>query len=176
METKIVVLSQIIIASIGFWITISSTKKNFQNELSKQKNNVLLEQMTTVPYDILALYDKMTKVKNEEQQNDLTKELMALFSKIYAYGSSDAIAIMSVMQSENYANAAHTEETDKFRLTTFYVLLASQIKYDITGVAISPIRWFQMRITDFEENKKKFLTKNNELVKELGLIDAFLMK
>ena len=50
-----------------------------------------------------------------------------------------------------------------------YVLLASQIKYDVTGILVSPEFWYQMRITDYEVHKDQFKQTNNKLVEDLHL-------
>lgn len=93
----------------GFIITIFTMKKNFQNELAKQKANIQLDKMAVMPYEILALMQEMIdkgkkKVTPPEQQK-LVERMNWLFSSIYAYGSSTAIMILASMQSENYKNA-----------------------------------------------------------------------
>ena len=48
-----------IISIIGFVITNRSMKKNFENELKRQRDNIALEKMATMPYEVLQLMDKM---------------------------------------------------------------------------------------------------------------------
>ena len=59
---------------------------------------------------------------------------------------------------------------------SYYVLLATQIKYDVTGVYVNPELWFKMRIKDFQKSKNEIIEANNTLVKELGLDDKLKMK
>lgn len=60
-----------IISIIGFIATNISMKKNFANELKRQRDNIALEKMSTMPYEVLALMDEMLesgKIKNEIQK------------------------------------------------------------------------------------------------------------
>ncbi len=57
-----------------------------------------------------------------------------------------------------------------------YVLLATQIKYDVTEISVSPELWFQMRLTDYEVNKVEFKNANNKLIDELKLKKEFKIK
>ena len=77
------------------------------------------------------------------------------------------------MQKENYAANGNTECLDKYRMISEYVLLATQIKYDVTEISVSPELWFQMRMTDYSENKDKFKDANNRLIDELNLRTEF---
>ena len=56
-----------------------------------------------------------------------------------------------------------------------YVLLATQIKYDVTSVAISPKYWFIMKLNDFDSQEKKISKATNKLIDELGLDKNFMM-
>ena len=44
------------------------------------------------------------------------------------------------MQKENYEKAK-TKQFEKYRAISLYTLLATQIKYDVTGIAVSPEFW-----------------------------------
>jgi len=168
-----------IVSIVGFIITITSLKKNFQNEVLKQKTSVQLDKMSTMPYEILAFLQDMldtTKVGNtEEVQKKHEEKMQWLFSSIFAYGSSKAMHVLASMQSENYQNAIDPEKADKFRMMTFYILLAAQIRFDITGEIVSPEEWFRMKIKDFQANREKIKVANNQLVSELGLNKEYLM-
>lgn len=41
-----------LISVIGFWITSTSLKKSFRNELHKNRDNVFLGHMSAIPLDI----------------------------------------------------------------------------------------------------------------------------
>lgn len=168
------------ISIIGFIITIFTMKKNFQNELAKQKANIQLDKMAVMPYEILALMQEMIdtgkKKATPPEQQKLVERMNWIFSSIYAYGSSTAIMILASMQSENYKNAAIPESADKYRVMAFYVLLTAQIRFDITGEVVSPEAWFKMRITDFQVNRSQIKEANNRLVEELKLNKHFLIQ
>ena len=50
-----------------------------------------------------------------------------------------------------------------------YVLLATQIKFDVTGTYVNPEQWFKMRLTDYDKNRDEIRKANNKLVDELEL-------
>ncbi len=77
------------------------------------------------------------------------------------------------MQKENYEYASQGGEQDIYRMSSILTLLTTQIKYDITEIAVSPNLWFQMRISDYSSNKEYYKRANNKLVEELGLNNEF---
>ena len=172
-----------IISIIGFIVTNISMKKNFKNELKRQRDNIALEKMSTMPYEVLALMDEMRelgKIKNENQKEwnmeQYIKHFNEIMNTIYSYGSEKSIEIVSLMQKENYAANGGTISLDKFRLMASYVLLATQIKYDVTEISVCPELWFQMRLTDYEINKDEFRNANNKLIDEMKLKNEFKIK
>lgn len=74
-----------------------------------------------------------------------------------------------IFLAENYAAMGNTEKMNKFRAMSSYVLLATQIKYDVTGTYVNPELWFRMGLTDFEKHKHNIIIENNKLVNELNL-------
>ena len=169
-----------VISIVGFIITIFTLKRNFQNELAKQKANVQLEKMSEIPYEILILLqDIIDSGKGNftsDAQQRIKQKMDWIFSSIYAYGSTKSIQILAAMQSENYQNAVTPELTDNFRMMTYYVLLTVQIRSDITGEIVSPEAWFKLKITDYATNREKIKTANNQLVNELSLNKQYMMK
>lgn len=168
-----------IISIIGFIITIFTLKKDFQNELAKQKANIQLDKMSTMPYAILELLqniiDAGKKDFSSKVQEHLKEDMNKIFSTIYAYGSSTAIHILAAMQSENYQSMSAPEQRDKFRIMSFYVLLTVQIRADITNEIVSPEEWFKMRLTDFQDNREMIKAANNRLVSELNLSNQYFI-
>lgn len=176
MDTIITVTVPAAVSIIGFIATYFLTKSNFKNELDKQKVSQNLEQMASVPYDVLKFFDKMVNnTKNKIGPNILVPEMQDLFAKIFAYGSATAITILSTMQNENYLSATDPSNVDKNRIIAFYILLVSQIKLDITGIAISPALWYQLRLNDYNQTKDKIVSANNKLVSELNLNKNFII-
>ena len=91
-----------IISIIGFVVTYNSMKKNFKNELEKEKTSVHIEKMSTIPYFILELLGKIIKSQGQE---DILNDFNCLMNTVYAYGSEKAIFIAATMQKENYEKA-----------------------------------------------------------------------
>ena len=172
-----------IISIIGFVVTNHSMKKNFKNELKRQRDSMALEKMSTMPYEVLALMDEMNearKGKNGTQSERVlernSKYLKKIMNTIYSYGSEESIEIASLMQKEIYDINRDDISLDIYRLISLYVLLATQIKYDITGVSVSPELWFKMRLSGYEVDKDKFKNANNQLIDELKLKDEFRIR
>lgn len=168
-----------IISIVGFIITYASMKKSFRNELKKQRDSVALEKMSIMPFEVLTLMDEMinsnkiTDDKHKNGFNDTMKHFNEMMNTIYSYGSEEAIRIVSTMQKENYAANGDTSKLDTYRLISLYVLLATQIKYDVTEIAVCPQLWYEMRITDFTSRRSELKKANNQLIKELRLNDQF---
>lgn len=160
-----------VISILGFIVTNVSMRKNFKNELIKQRDSIALEKMATMPFEVLELMDRMIKVKNFQNDKRELENFNKMMNEIYSYGSEKAISLVSLMQKENYATNGDETKMDKYRLMSSYVLLATQIKFDVTGVYVNPELWFRMRITDYENNKTEIKKANNKLVKELDLSD-----
>lgn len=174
-NTIISVTVPAVISIIGFLITIISINNNFKNELHKLKSNVHIEKMADIPYEVLLLMQRIQD--NSITEKELLREFKILMNTIYSYGSEKAILLVSQMQKENFDNAKNPKEDFEHRLMVFYVLLASQIKCDVTGIFVSPDFWFQMKLTDYndDDNKEKIKRANNDIVIELGLNDKFLI-
>lgn len=76
------------------------------------------------------------------------------------------------MQKENYT-LRNTVSFNKYRAISMYILLATQIKSDVTGIRVSPELWLEMKITDYANNKDEFKKVNNDIVRELKLESSF---
>ena len=50
---------------------------------------------------------------------------------------------------------AKTKQFEKYRAISLYTLLATQIKYDVTGIAVSPEFWLQMKLNDYSVSKSE---------------------
>ena len=158
-----------IISIIGFIVTYKSMKRNLKEELEKEKASIHIEKMSTVPYNVLQLMDKIIKT---EGKGDVLKDFTDLMDTIYAYGSERAIQIAATMQKENYIYGG-TDEFNHYRVISLYILLATQIKYDVTGIVVSPEFWLQMKLTDYTKNCEAFRKVNNQIVNQLDLKKGF---
>lgn len=158
-----------IISIIGFIVTYKSMKRNFKEELEKEKASIHIEKMSSIPYEILKLMDNMMQTSGK---GDYLNDFTSLMDTIYAYGSKDAIKIAATMQKENYS-LRNTKTFNKYRAISMYILLATQIKSDVTGIRVSPELWLEMKITDYTKNRNDFKRANNDIVEELKLEKSF---
>ena len=90
--------------------------------------------MSSIPYEILKLMDNIMQTGGK---GDLLNDFTSLMDTIYAYGSKEAIKIAATMQKENYT-LRNTVSFNKYRAISMYILLATQIKSDVTGIRVSP--------------------------------------
>lgn len=165
------ILVPAIISILGYLVTTLTISKNFKNELRKQKSNLHIEKMSTIPYKVLMLMEGIQDKSLKE--DELLSEFKILMNTIYSYGSKEAINLISLMQKENFDRVKEPDTVNQYRLMSYYVLLATQIKYDVTEILVSPNLWFQMKITDYHDCKEKFKEANNKLVDELELNKSF---
>lgn len=159
-----------IITIIGFIINILVTQSSIRKEINKKKTDIYLEESSKVPSDILNLLNKILANKNS---NSVLNDFKSLTVKIFSYGSEDAIKIISSMQQFNYQLAKEAPADTNYKLISFYILLACQVKYDLTGIKINPEYWYKLQLKDYIETSEKLISANNELVDELSL-DKFL--
>lgn len=168
-ENTAVIISACITAFVtisGFIVTYFLNKRNFKEEINKQKVNINLDKIADLPYKIQNLMDTMLDKKNDRAMVSAFKDLVSL---IFAYGSKEAIKIVTSMQEMNYLVAANPESVDKNTVMVYYILLLCQVKYDLTGIEINPEYWYRMRLTDYTKMKDFLDQENNKIVKRLVL-------
>ncbi len=172
-ENIAVVLSACITAVvtiIGFVVTYFLNKRNFKSEINREKININLDKIADLPYKIQELMNTILDQGGNTKAISDFKELMSL---IFAYGSKEAIMLMTNMQQLNYRLADQSADADKSEVIPYYILLLCQIKYDLTGIKINPKYWFRMRFSDYSTMEKDLKRATNKIVEELEL-DTFL--
>lgn len=163
-----------LISIIGFIATNRSVKRDFKNESLKQRNEIALNKMATMPMRILELLG--TIIETGGQNEELAKEFEGFMNEVYAYGSENAIALISKIQKDNMFFGDNVADRNSYELIAMYILLATQIKYDVTGIIVSPEKWYEMRINDYEINREKMRLANNNVVKMFELNKRFYIK
>lgn len=163
-----------LISIIGFIATNRSVKRDFKNESLKQRNEIALNKMATMPMHILELLGKV--IETGGQNEKLVKEFNVIMNEIYAYGSEKAIALISKIQKDNMAFGDNNAARDSYELIALYILLATQIKYDVTGIFVSPEKWYEMRLSDYETIREKMRLANNNVAKMFELNKRFYIK
>lgn len=162
------------ISIIGFIATNRSVKRDFKNEILKQRNEIALNKMATKPMRILELLG--TIIETGGQNEELAKEFDGFMNEVYAYGSENAIALISKIQKDNMFFGDNVADRNLYELIAMYILLATQIKYDVTGIIVSPEKWYEMRMNDYEINREKMRLANNNVVKMFKLNKRFYIK
>lgn len=163
-----------LISIIGFIATNRSVKRDFKNEILKQRNEIALNKMATMPMRILELLG--TIIETGGQNEELAKEFNGFMNEVYAYGSENAIALISKIQKDNMFFGDNVADRNLYELIAMYILLATQIKYDVTGIIVSPEKWYEMRMNDYEINREKMRLANNNVVKIFELNKRFYIK
>ena len=159
------------ITVLGFVITYYMTKKNFKNEIRKDKIALAAQETQSLPYDICQLMDSMIKDKSKSPDK-IVKEYGAILSKVLAYGSQDAVKIAIKMQQLSYS-LTNVPNEERFSILAAYALLITQLKYDLTSQVISPESWFQLRMTDYPKLQPRMKGYINSIVSELSLSESF---
>lgn len=157
-----------IVTIIGFIINILITKSTLKSQIKTNKNNVHLDKLQDVPARLVDFYKQMLNNKNDPQKNKvLFKEFDNLLTEIFAYGSEEAIRILSYLQQETYK--ANKNNQLNVQILYTYALLACQIKYDLTEIKVSPDSFYKISINDYNEQKEGFKKINNQIVEKLNL-------
>lgn len=96
-------------------------------------------------------------------------------TKIFAYGSKDAVALAVEIQQTFYKIQKTGEDHGRYLLVLF-ALLITQLKFEISDETISPESWFRLKINDYDNEREKFVEEINCTVKKLGLNKKFYIK
>lgn len=178
-DNFITVLSMIVSSSvsiIGLILTSISMKQSFKNELERNRDTVALEKMSKMPFEVLTLLDnELEAIVNDTKTKTCLEDVTKMLHTIYCYGSEDSIRIVALMQKEIYDTNRQELALDMYRKIAFFVLLATQIKKDVTTVVVTPELWYQMRIMGYYKEKSKIKYANNRLVEELKLDNKFII-
>lgn len=159
---------------IGFIATYIITKKQITKEFENEKKRTVLNNAK----EILSYCAKMIDFKWYGSENCFA-EMQEMMNIVIAYGSKDAIKILSAFQqytyTRNFISKKPTQE-ESIELLTLPCLLLTQVKYDITGEIVSPDYYLKIRLTDYETKeglKEKFKKYTNKQINSLNLNKKF---
>lgn len=159
---------------IGFVVTYFMTKKNFKDEVIKNKLAINADAIKELPYQICQM---MNRIEPKNGEAPLTaKDFSEILSKVLSYGSKDAVAIAVHMQQILYGNAENQNLDTAWEILASYSLLITQIKYDLTSEIVSPESWFQLKIKDYSAHRSEIVAKLNKIIEELNLNNSFVIK
>lgn len=162
-----------LITIIGFVVTYFLTTSSVRKEIENKKTNIHLNELSKVPLEILQLLDF---ILNNQSDKTLISRVQDLMAKIFAYGTKDAISIISAMQEYNYEMADNMSNGSNHKAIAYYIILVCQVKYDLTGIEINPEKWYKMRLTDYKKMKNKLTESTNDIVEELELKEFLRIK
>ena len=161
----------VIITISGFIISYYMTKKNFKDEVIKNKLAINADIIRELPYEVCQLMDQLTNVKNPITADQYKK----FYAKILAYGSKDAVSISVHMQQLCYEYPDNQNGTNMYELLAYYALLVTQIKYDLTSEIISPLCWFELKFKDYKPMKSNIIIAINNIIRKLDLNEKFIV-
>jgi len=164
-----------LVTIIGFAVSYFLNRRSFHEEINKQKSNIQLDKISDVPYEILSLFNDMHDKRNKDK---MTSDFNSLLSKIFAYGSKDAILIAANMQEFNFTSKFALTDCPKDytnKIMTYFILLLCQVKYDLTGIKVNPGYWYKIKFTDYRTMKPGLKSSANEIVSKLRLKNFLLI-
>lgn len=164
------------VSILGFLISFKTLKSSFQAEITKQKNVLQMDKMADIPFAVFDLMDYILGKQGKPTQKEQLERFAKIMNITYAYGSLEAVKIIAALQSNNYKLSKGDDEELRWKTFALYILLASQVKYDLTNVIISPHYWFRMKINDYTQTKETIKTACNSAIKELDLSRQFIIK
>lgn len=117
---------------LGFVINYFVTKRNFQEEIKKEKIGKTTEVIQSLPYKICTMMNSVLhgyKIEDNQYEEIMFKTL--------SYGSRDAVNI-AIKAQHMVRSVSKLSEGDRFLVLTAYALLITQLKYDLSSEIISP--------------------------------------
>ena len=164
----------VFVTILGFLITYKLTTKTFGNEIRKSKIDQNIEVIHSLPLELCNLMSKIQKSQGQKIKVS-ADEYEKLMTKIFAYGSKEAVALAVEIQQTFYRVAKTNEDCGQYLLVLF-ALLITQLKYEISDEIISPESWFKLKINDYDNVRESIIKEINVVIKNLGLNEKFCVK
>ena len=163
----------IFVTIIGFIITYHMTTKSFSNEIRKSKIAYNVEMIHSLPLELCNMMSKIQKNTDGKKNNSVkSNEYEALMTKIFAYGSKEAVVLATEIQQIFY-KIAKTGEDYGSKLLIMFSILITQLKYDISDEIISPESWLRLKINDYDDVRDEMRIEINKVISEFSLNEKF---
>ena len=169
------VIIQLIIASIGFFITTRNIKKQHEYDLLKYRKNEANKQLEKIPETITDIVQNLFifKENNPDVMFSYIDKLEPIATKIIAYGSLESNKIYARIRSDQDIG----DSQDYFyKNLSCCILLYCQIRYDLSGEKFNPILSCALNLREVGFDIEAYKEINNKIVKELKLDDYLLIK
>lgn len=146
------------ITVVGFVVSYIINKRNHYQSIQQIKTEKQISDLYNILNDVFELLDMLLLLyaQRKDMLNGFQELKKRIYSTIFSAGSKDAVNIMAYIQEMAYSGIDDGVEVPSYQLIASYVLLAMQIKYDVTGVEVSPLTWYKGRFTT-----QKMLSVNN---------------
>lgn len=166
----------VMVTIIGFVITYHMTTKSVGDEIRKNKVAHNVEMIHSLPLELCNMMAKIQKSPGTNKKATIKQQdYEELMTKIFAYGSKDAVTLATEIQQTFY-RIARTNEDYGQKLLILFSLLITQLKYDISDEIVSPESWFRLKINDYENVRNDMVLKINQLISELSLNEKFYVE
>lgn len=166
----------IFVTIIGFVITYHMTTKSVGDEIRKNKIAHNVEMIHSLPLDLCNMMSKIQKSSGNSKKPAIKQQdYEDLMTKIFAYGSKDAVTLATEIQ-QTYYRIAQTDENHGQKLLILFSLLITQLKYDISDEIVSPESWFRLKINDYENVRGDMVIKINNWISQLSLNEKFYVE
>lgn len=162
-----------LVTIIGLFFNNRNLKNTFKNDFNKIHREHFLEELSGLSREVVnVMQEIMDANDNSSKIKKSTENLKNVENKILAHGSAKSIDICCSAQQSVYKNEPAT------KMLALLSLLICQIRFDLSGEAISYESWFKMKLNDYDdavikEELKEFAEKE---VKRLKLNRDFLRK
>jgi hypothetical protein len=124
--------------------------------------------------EVLIAYPDSMQDDRHKRFNELKNNIMSV---IFAAGSKEAVELMSYIREAIYEGLDDGKTISTRLLIAAHILLAMQLKYDVTGIETSPKEWYAGKYTTQKMEKTNFYNEakeiNNNIVDKLRL-ESFL--
>ena len=164
----------VFVTILGFVITYKLTTRTFGNEIKKSKIDQNVEAMHSLPLELCNMMSKIQKSQGNKKKVS-TDEYENLMTRIFAYGSKDAVALAVEIQQTFYKVAKTNEDCGQYLLVLF-ALLITQLKYEISDEIISPESWFKLTINDYATARDSIVEEINSTIRTLDLNKKFYVR
>ena len=138
-----------VVTVIGFFISNRINKREFSQHIQEIKTEKQLANMYELPKDVFTFIDMigMLYVPPHIAPDGFDELKDKIYTTVICSGSEDAVKIMVHIRETLSAGIDDGIDIPASRLIAGYVLLAMQIKYDVTGIENSPLTWYSGRFT-----------------------------
>lgn len=131
--------------------------ESYFKELGGKQQLEILSIWTNLLVDI-----KYMKEKYGAGSEGSVERYNRLIHDTFIYGSDKTVKLLSL-----YTSSVYKKDVSQAKLVMYIAYIASSLKEDFTGYGSSPQTLLQLKMTDYEQNKEKFILVQKEIEREL---------